>query len=456
MHEDSPNPESEFFESIQNSPMSAADLQVAPQLLQGMKLLELHNEEQALDVFRSAMLQSPCSFKALYLFGQTALALELFPEATEAFQNALALDPENVEVKYLIAHLHILQDMVEEAAGELQTLLKERPDVVDAYYDCGVALQLLGRYGDAIAVFLRRLEISPDFDTSIMCAMTYEMLQDYENTEKYYAQALALDPENIMVIESHGKTLMEMERYEDALVDFNRAIDLDPESPDARCGRGQTYFHLGKIDLALADLLATIKLDPENMIAWGMLGQVKLYQEEYKPALEYIEKAIEIDPELLIYDFRASAKRGLGDLQGALDDISLALEFEPENTDYMIDKGSILTEMDRLDEAVQVFDQVLAVEPNPDAYRFRGMTRMEQMDYEQAIDDFTHAESLGSTNPDLFLRRGEALYQLGERDAAFGDFRKAAEIAGQNGDEELSEKCTHLLKKMQELDRDSE
>ncbi len=454
MSENKQNSANDIFQSIQNSPMSDADLLVAPLLLQGIKKVEIGDENQALEVFRTATIQSPQSFKACYLLGRTALSLELFADALTALGNALALDPENIEVKYLIAHTHILLDMVEEAAGELQDIVASTPDFVDAYYDCGVALQLLGRYDDAINIFLKRLEISPDFDTAVMGAMTFEMVKDYEQTEKYYALALSLDPENIMVIESHGQTLIELERYEEALEDFNRALLLDPQSPDALCGRGQTLFHLGEVDDALKDLQQTVKLDPENVIAWSMLGQIRLYQEVYQEALEYFDRALKLDPELLVYDLRASVKRCLGNLHGALADITLALEFEPTNVEYMIDKGSILIEMDRLDDALRLFNTVVKMEESADAYRFRGLAYMEMLEYEKAIDDFIVAEKLGTENADVFLRRGEAFYQLGETEKAFADFNRARELAESDGDMEFAQKCERLIAQMRAFEEE--
>lgn len=452
MHEEKTKQGTDFLRSIQESPMSEADLQVVPLLLQGIKKLELGEEAQALDVFRDAAKQSPNSFKARYLLGRSALAQENFAEAEESLETARVLDPENIEVQYLIAYVHALQDKIEEAAGELLKILEKRLDFIDAYYDCGVALQLLGRYEEAIEIFEKRLTFSPDFDTALMCAMTYEMLQDFENTEKYYALALSLDPENVMVVESHGKTLLEMERYEEAAADFERALELDPESPDAMCGRGQTFFHLGEIDKAENDFRETVRLDSENMIAWSMIGQIRLYQEQYAEALECLEKALELDPELLVYDFRASAKRGLGDLDGALEDIKLAIEYEPDNPDYLIDLGSILAEMNQTAEALEVFNRVVALQNSAEAFRFRGLLFMETLDYEKAVRDFDEAVRLGAKNADVFLNRGEALYQLGEREKAFSDFVCAKETFEADGDLEFAKKCDRFIENLKKFD----
>ncbi|MBE6424878.1 MAG: tetratricopeptide repeat protein [Planctomycetaceae bacterium] len=448
MQEGRPMQDADFFQMIQSIPTSEADLPIAPLLLQGIRKLELGEELQAMEIFASAVKQSPGSFKAGYLLGRTALSLEKFAEADEALQHTLELDPENIEVLYLIAHAHAQQDMVEEAAGELLAILEKYPDFIDAYYDCGVALQLLGRYDEAIRIFEKRLEFSPDFDTAIMCAMTHEILRDFEKAADHYTQALILDPENAMIIENRGKTFLEMNRCEEALQDFQYALSLDPESSDALCGRGQALFHLGNIEASKKDFRLTVELDSENMIAWSMLGQVLLYEGAYQEALAALEKALELDPELLVYDFRANAKRGLGDLDGALADIVLALEYEPENTDYLIDKGAILVEMERLDDAMKVFNALLKQEKTAEAYRFRGLAWMEMLEYEKAIDDFNAAERLGAENADVFLRRGEAYYQLGENEDAFADFQKAQELAEAEGDEEFVAKCTLLVEKL--------
>lgn len=457
MPESTPVKESDFFQTIQNTPMSEADLQVVPLLLQGIKKLELENPIQAFEVFSAAVLQSPQSFKACYLLGRTALSLEKFEEAETALGNALSLDPENIEVLYLIAHTHVLQDKVEEAVGEFLLILEKRPDFADAYYDCGVVLQLLGRYDEAVGIFEKRLAISPDFESALMCAMTYELLQNYEKTETYYTQALELDPENGMVLESRGKVLIEMDRLEEALTDFDRALEIDPQSPDALCGRGQVLFYQGE-DFEEAERVLTLaaRLDSENAVAWSILGQIRLYESQYKEALECLEKALEIDPELLIYDFRASAKRGLGDLKGALEDISLALEYEPENEDYLIDQGAILVEMDQIEDALKIFNQVVQEFGSADAYRFRGMALMEQMEYEKAVKDFDAAVRKGAQNLDIFLRRGEAFYQLGETEKALRNFSQAKELALSEGDEGLAQKCERFLKELERAEKEDE
>lgn len=401
------------FPRLHPAELPASD-PAATMLLEGIQLAQTDQLEEALTRFEQATLLVPQSFHAWYLRGTIELTLDQLEAAELSFQEALKRGPHNTEVRYLLAHTHFLQDYVEEAAGELQTLLAETPDFLDAYYDCGVALQIMGRYEDAIAVFLRRLEFSPDFDTSLMCAMTYELVHDYEHALEHYHDALQLDPENVMVIENYGATCLELGRYEEALANFQHALELDPGSPDAMYGRGRTYFCMEKTDLALEDLSVVVRLDPENTLAWSMLGQVKLYLGQNAEALECFDKALAMDPDILIYDFRAQAKTALGDLSGALDELQEGLKQEPEN-----------------EELAELY----------------GMTLMEMLRYEEAAEIFGRLIELLPTDVTPYLRRGEAWYQLGNSAAAMADFRQSLEIARKYQPEYI-EQCQKIVEKL--------
>lgn len=442
------HPENENPRAIPYPELDSSELPIKPLLLEGIAQLESDRLDDALVTFTAAAQKLPESFSAWYLQGRTALLLEWFKKADESFRHARELRPENIEVRYLLAYSHFLQDMVEEAAGEFLEIIDQNPDFLDVYYDCGVALQILGRYDDAIDIFRRRLDISTDFDCAIMCAMTYEMISDYENTEKMYHLAMDLEPQNIMVIESHGATCIELERYDDALADFNLALSLDPQSPDAYYGRGRTFFCLGNIEKALEDLPEAVRLDGNNVLAWSMLGQVKLFQENYFEALDCFDRALEISPDLLIYDFRACARRGVGDYDGALEDINLAMEFEPDNEEFHLDKASILYDTLKFDEAFREVNSVLKHSHSAEAHRLRALIHMERLEYKLALSDFNSALKNGLETEEIYLRRGELLYQLGRSIDAINDFFQAKTLAEESGNAEEAARCEELIQNM--------
>ncbi|MDO4574727.1 MAG: tetratricopeptide repeat protein [Planctomycetia bacterium] len=417
-------------------------------LKKGIQLIEENRVEEALAQFEQATKFVPGSIHAWHFRGGVELSLDRLEDAAHSFQQALTLEPDNIEIQYLQAHTHFRQDLVEEAAGEFQNILEKKPDFLEAYYDCGVALQIMGRYDDAVMTFLRRLDFSPDFDTSIMCAMTYELLEDYDHAEEQYADALSLDPENTMVLESHGAVCLELERYDDAMADFQKSLLLDPESPDALYGRGHTFFCMDKTDEALADLSKVVQIDPENTLAWSMLGQVKLYLEAYDEALQCFDQALDLDPDLLIYDFRAEAKRGLGDLDGAVKELETGLEIEPENIDLLQDLADLRSERGDFAGALECLNRAMAVEPSADLFMQRGMTQMDLLNFEEAERDFTQRILREADSIESYLLRGDVRYQLGKTETALEDFRYALKLAEAQNHRKSIVRCKKIIEKI--------
>lgn len=441
-----------FFEQMQDI-VARIDSPVEALLSRGVQLALEDELEQALGLFAEACQQAPETFLAWLTRGYTELSLLMYEDAEQSFLRARELDPKNVEVRYWLAHTHFLGDLVEEAIAELKEIITERPDFLDAYYDCGVALQVCGRYDDALEVFLQRLAISPDFDTLLMTAMTYEFQHDFENAEKFYARAMEMEPENMMVVEAHGATCLELGRPEDAMKDFTRALEMDPENPDALYGRGRTFFLMEKMEESRRDLEKVVALDPDSALAWSMLGQLMLYQEDYVAALGFFNKALETDADILIYGFRGQAKFGMEDYEGAVADFTLAIDFEPDEPFYYQQRGECLFFLGRAEEALTDFKTAQELDPEWDGFELRGLAHSELMNFEEAVRDLTRAIEMTPAEVDLYLYRAEAYGGLPDLTAATADIRKARQLADEDGDEELVAQCDRFLGEIEKESR---
>ena len=90
----------------------------------------------------------------------------------------------------------------------------------------------------------------------------------YDRALAGYRKALADAPDHLAALRGLANTLVQLQRYEDALVTIERAIELDPGFAGHTAIRGIVYDHLGRHEQAMADYRAALSGDPD--LAEGM------------------------------------------------------------------------------------------------------------------------------------------------------------------------------------------
>ncbi len=119
-----------------------------------------------------------------------------------------------------------------------------------------------------------------------------------------------------------------------------------------------------------------------------------------REALVVLNTAIKIFPNnMLLISNRGIEKLSLGDFNGAMSDLNKSIQSN---------------ELDSMDCS--------------DAYRFRGHLHQQKSDNEIAIRDFTNAINQNPKQDLAFLSRAKCYQEMGLRDKACEDFRKAADL----------------------------
>ena len=128
-------------------------------------------------------------------------------------------------------------------------------------------------------------------------------------------------------------------------------------------------------------------------------------------------------------------KRGLshynkGDLEGAVNDFTKALEINPEMADAQVARGKALRLKGDFDGAINDFED--ASETNKQllannaevaaAYASRGNLRVNAFDIDGAVADFDKAVKYDPGNADSIVKRGEAKLIRGDLTDAIADF----------------------------------
>lgn len=117
---------------------------------------------------------------------------------------------------------------------------------------------------------------------------------------------------------------------------------------------------------------------------------------EWKEASEEATKAIEQDSNRFAYYARAIAKKELGDLNEALADATIAIDFG--STDALATRGTIYNELNQFDNAIVDLKKAIGKDPtSSDSYFYLGCVYARQEKIDLAIDAFKKALALDST-----------------------------------------------------------
>ncbi len=135
----------------------------------------------------------------------------------------------------------------------------------------------------------------------------------------------------------------------------------------------------------------------ESVERWIGTGSLKLRNGDYDGAIADITHAIELEPGISKhYLMRGDAKKQKRDYAGALDDYTRAIEFEQEYKDAMYSARAVVRElMGDLDGAIADYNLAIEIDPKFEGtYRSRGRLKQQKGDTKGAEEDFARANRL--------------------------------------------------------------
>jgi tetratricopeptide (TPR) repeat protein len=126
-------------------------------------------------------------------------------------------------------------------------------------------------------------------------ALIKHFLVDSEGSLLDNQQALALNLNHILILNSRGNNYILTEHFEQAIIDFTKIIELNPESAFAYNNRGYTYNFIGNYEKAIIDFDKAMELKPKFAYAFNNRGYAKIKLGLLEEGLIDTNKSIELD-----------------------------------------------------------------------------------------------------------------------------------------------------------------
>ncbi len=232
-------------------------------------------------------------------------------------------------------------------------------------------------------------------------------------------------------------------RWNDAIDLLNQRIEGRTARHQLYAMRGEAYYNINSYRAAEADFLQALKKSRRNHSYMAWYAKTLIAQGKSKKALSQLNRAIDQsggDPKY--FEIRAQAFAGIYDYTNAISDIQHYLSYYPNRIKAIELFAVFAMESGRNIDALFQLGKLIKANPNEPFYYFlRGKIYMKSQNWTVAEIDFSKAISLEIDIVDAYMHRGQCYINLGNKDDACRDWRKAQKLGKFEAQELIYKHC---------------
>lgn len=182
---------------------------------------------------------------------------------------------------------------------------------VRARTSLGIALTEAGQFDEAVMHLKEAIRVEPEAERYVNLGSAYFRMQNVEEAEKAYRQALELAPTHAKALYNLGILCLSQKRFDEA----SALLDAIPgKTPSYYVNVGDLYAEFGYLDRAEAMYAEALTQDPTNALVRVSQGRLQERRNDFQGAVELYVEAKRLDPrmpniDVLIARARAAAQR---------------------------------------------------------------------------------------------------------------------------------------------------
>jgi len=428
----------------------AADKKMAMDLYIEGKIAEAKEDHaEAVTSYMEALRYDPKSEEITLALARALFRDKKTRSALHYARLAVKLNPKKPEAWRLLQQLEQLEGRTAEAAKALKKYIELSPDsdfsdilwLARYYFELGetddarkllksvldddkaaasemsAAAVLLAEEGfaeDAETIFLRITERDPmDIQAWLSLGELYEKTGRYEKAKETYAKALEKNPDSLDLMVTLGNLCLVENDWDCAIRYFEMARDTGApisKIPKVLCA---LYFYAGREDDAREALRRLKESGEDDASLYFSLGKAMNFLERYEESVAFyekgFEKGVEDLPEDEIYAAYGRFAQALVRLGRYDDAIELVREGAGSNlkdkNGMKLLEASIYMEMKRYDDAILIYEWLLASDPENVFYVMRlGQAYMSAGKYDKAEETFLKVGRMDPDNIDYLIQ----------------------------------------------------
>ena len=397
----------------------------------GNKLNEAGKIKEAVEFYQQALILNPQQPMSIYRScGNNLMTLGKFESAERVFQQLIKFYPELPDGYDGYAR-------VTQSLGDWELALKrwseaifKFPENIGFQVQKGNTLINLARFDEAKAVFQHLKEKYPNQPQGYEnYARLIHRLGDGELALKLWSEAIIKFPKPIVFQVQKGNALINLSRFDEAEAVFQQLKEKYPNRPHGYERYAALTQILGDWELALKRWSEAVFKFPENIDFQVQKANALINLSRFDEAELVFQQLIEKYPnQPKGYESYGKLIHSLGDWELGLKLWSEAVVKFPENIGFQVQKGNILINLSRFDEAEAVFQQLIEKYPNqPDGYERCAALTQSLGDWELALKRWSEVVVQFPENIGFQVQKANALINLSQFDEAEAVFQQLIE-----------------------------
>ena len=261
---------------------------------------------------------------------------------------------------------------------------------------------------------------------------TLIQLQRYEEALATYEKAIDIKPDYPQALSGQGKALFQLKKYQESLTAYDKAIQIQPNYLEAWTNRGFVLVRLKRYSEAIATVDKALQLKNDDPKIWQLKGDIFIKNNQYNDAVKAYEQGINFqadNPEL--WYKKGTALQNLKQYEEAITTYKKTVELKPDHELAWYNLGNCLVNLNRYEFALQAYDQAVQYNPNNSAaWLSRSNILMTLRRYPEAIDSFSQVIKTNPQQYQAWYNRGWALHQVKRYPEAIESYKKAINLKG--------------------------
>lgn len=229
----------------------------------------------------------------------------------------------------------------------------------------------------------KSIKIKPTAQAYLNYYYYYNLLRDFKSALKALDKAIELDPENAFMYEYRAQLKKENNDTDGAIKDFESALAIYPYEKDDYSEIANLYykkFGKEKVYEYFEEKISQFASEKE-LYLYLLINKANFEKEygDYDLCLSDCDRVTNLsqftpNEKSNIYQVKATCLRQKGDFENALKSIDYAIEIDPYYASkYMMDKGQILGDQKKYEEAISCYKKAEEISLKEDGYIPEGL-----------------------------------------------------------------------------------